>query len=198
MNIAYFDMDGSLFDYDSHLRASLEQLRSPCEPALEGNLHDMEVLPHMQARMDLIKTQPGWWLSMPVLVNGVLALNLAQEIGFECRILTKGPKSKTRAWREKIECCQRVFGPDIDVNIVSSKGETYGKVLYDDYIPFMESWLAHRPRGLGIMPVNEYNKDFTHPNVVKFDGNNLQQVRSALEAAFVRQPGSPLILEGCT
>ncbi len=195
MSIAWFDMDGSLFDYEGHLRNSLKELASPDEQSHldERDLHSLEdAFPYLKARMNLIKSVPGWWRSMPVLQNGFDVFKAAQSIGFDCRILTKGPKSQAQAWMEKVECCQHHFGNDIAVSIVSSKGETYGKVLYDDYPAYMEAWLKHRPRGLGIMPTTEYNKHFEHPNVVHYNGNNLQEVVNALQNAFNREAGKPL------
>lgn len=196
--IAWFDMDGSLFDFDGHMRASLLPLCSPEEQQLvsSAGLWDLEKqFPHIKARMELIKATPGWWRSMPPLENGFKAFNMAKAVGFDCRILTKGPKMNPVAWMEKVECCQQHLGDKIDIAIVSSKGEVYGRVLYDDYPPYMSAWLQNRPRGLGIMPVTESNKDFAHPNLVKFDGTNLSQVQHALEAAWGRKSREPLLLQ---
>jgi hypothetical protein len=189
-------MDGSLFDYNGHIVESLKAIAGPDDGPLDGDPHDLEEkYPYLKARMDLIKSVPGWWRSMPILPGGFAVYELAQEIGFDNRILTKGPKKKSQAWMEKLECCHHHFGEDINISIVTTKGETYGKVLYDDYTPFMKAWLKHRPNGLGIMPATSYNQDFSHPNVLKFDGTNLDQVQAALEFAFNRQAGEPLVLQ---
>jgi 5'-nucleotidase len=195
--IAWFDMDGSLFDFDGHLRKSLLQLAAPGEQPRLDNLNLWEAeekYPHVKARMDLIKSVPGWWREMPPLDNGFKVFRMAQTVGFDCRILTKGPKSKALAWMEKVQCCQEHLGDKIDIAIVSSKGEVYGRVLYDDYPPYMTAWLKHRPRGMGIMPVTESNKRFEHPNVVKFDGTNLDAIEAALRRAWERNSGEPLAL----
>jgi len=44
------------------------------------------------------------------------------------------------------------------------------------------------------MPVTPYNKDFVHPNVLMYDGSNLDAVRTALESVKNRQPGEPLCI----
>jgi hypothetical protein len=44
------------------------------------------------------------------------------------------------------------------------------------------------------MPVNQWNKDFTHPQVIKWDGTNIDQVRAALEIVYARVPDTDLIL----
>ena len=67
--------------------------------------------------------------------------------------------------------------------------------MVDDYPDYMSSWLNQRSRGLGIMPAHYYNQDFLHPNVIRFDGNNLDQVRDALQAAFDRDSKELLVLE---
>jgi hypothetical protein len=44
------------------------------------------------------------------------------------------------------------------------------------------------------MPVNESNKDFSHPNVVRFDGANVDAVQAALQKAWERESKVPLVL----
>ena len=46
--------------------------------------------------------------------------------------------------------------------------------------------------GLGIMPVNRANQDFGHPQVVRWDGSNLEEVAERLRAAYRRLPGEGL------
>ena len=184
-----FDMDGTLFDYEGQLRRDLEKLRSPNEPEItdlwdEGN-------GYLKARIDLIKSVPGWWENLPRLDLGFDILTLATAIGFECEILTKGPASRTKShvWTEKVRCIQKHLG-DMPINIVGKdKAKQYGRFLMDDYPGYFLGWLKHRPRGLVIMPVNESNKDFKHPRVIKYDGRNIKQVGEALQAVFKRKDG---------
>jgi len=194
-NVALFDMDGSLFDYDSALIYSLNKMRHPSEPEIVGDLHQLEKADYLKARMDAIKSVPGWWKSLKPIENGLKIYQLAKEIGFECEILTKGPKKKSMAWMEKLQCCQEHFGENIDVHVVSKKGGYYGKILYDDFPEYMLSWLEHRPRGLGIMPVNDSNRSFQHPQVIKWDGTNYEEIRTAMQFVFERKPGEDLRLK---
>ena len=179
--IALFDLDGSLADYESALARDLRKLQSPEETPMTGNLHDLERQEHIHARMQLIKSMPGWWLSLPRIEAGFDVVSAAADLGYEMNVLTKGPGSHSIAWKEKLEWCKAQ--PELhtaNIHIVSNKGLVYGNVLYDDYPNYMAIWLEHRPRGLGIMPVTEYNKDFHHPNVIKYDGN-ISEIREALE-----------------
>ena len=195
ISIALFDMDGSLADYDGALIRDLEPLRSPWEPAItRDNLWQPELGEHIRARMRLIKAQPGWWLNLDPIPLGMQVLALCQQHGFDIHILTKGPKRYALAWDEKVRWCQRYIGPEVDVHLTSDKGMVYGKLLYDDYPDYMLRWLRHRPRGLGIMPVCPHNRDFTHPNVVKWDGSNLEEVSRAIITAKNRTPGEDLLL----
>jgi 5'-nucleotidase len=190
-DIGLFDMDGSLADFDGALRRDLERMRAPQEPPIGADLWD-DTPPHLEERMRLIRSSPGWWRSLPAIEAGFVVYRLAQELGFNNQILTKGPKRFATAWQEKLEWCQRYFGDDIDVHVVSDKRVVYGKFLYDDYPGYMLRWLRHRPRGLGIMPATEANQDFRHPNVLRWDGTNLDAVRRALTFVKARQPGEPL------
>lgn len=195
IDIALFDMDGSLADYDGALIRDLEELRSPEEPAItRENLWEIEKREYILARMRLIKGQPGWWLNLEPIPMGMQILSLCEHLGFDIHILTKGPKRHALAWDEKVRWCQRHIGPDVDIHLTSDKGMVYGKLLYDDYPDYMLRWLRHRPRGLGIMPVCPHNRDFTHPNVVKWDGTNLEEVSRAIAIAKNRIPGEPLVL----
>jgi hypothetical protein len=42
--------------------------------------------------------------------------------------------------------------------------------------------------------VTPHNRDFAHPNVVKWDGTNLDEVTRAILAAKAREPGEDLRL----
>lgn len=194
-NVALFDMDGSLADYAGALAQSLNDLRSPGEQKITlKNLYTLEKQTHIRNRMRLIKSQPGWWFDLAPIAEGMRILKLANSVGFVNHILTKGPKKASNAWKEKVDWCQEHINEDIDIHITSDKGLVYGKVLYDDYPEYLEKWLKHRPRGLGIMPVTPYNRKFRHPNVVLWDGTNIKEIRAALKAAFKREPGEKLCL----
>jgi hypothetical protein len=188
-----FDMDNSLADFDGTLQAGLERLRSPEEPAVT-DLSGAWQQPHLRNRMDLLRSQPGWWANLPPLEQGMAVFRLAREMGFDCQVLTKGPRRLSRAWMEKVDWCRRHLGEDVDVHIVSDKGLVYGVALYDDYPEYITAWLRHRPRGLVVMPVTAANRGFTHANVVPYDGSNLAEVQRAMAAALKRQPGEELRL----
>ena len=187
-NIGLFDLDGSLADYDKAVLKGLLELNAPGEPEIES-VRAGGKIPHIRARIDLISKQPGWWFNLEPITRGFQIVKLAKEIGFEIHILTQGPKTNALAWKEKVEWCQRHLGSEIEIHITRNKGLVYGKFLYDDYPAYMIKWLEHRPRGLGIMPVNVDNKNFSHPQVIRWDGSNLEAVTERLQAAYLREPG---------
>jgi hypothetical protein len=198
INIALFDMDNSVADYEGALLRDLELLRGPTEPVVTAETIWSPATPDaIRNRMDLIKRQPGWWFDLKPIAQGMDILNLCRRLGYDVHILTKGPKRHPNAWEEKVRWCQKYLGADVDIHVTSDKGLVYGKLLYDDYPDYMLRWLAHRPRGLGIMPVTASNRDFTHPNVIRWDGHNLEEVTRAVVAAQGRVPGQKLILKGC-
>lgn len=188
---ALFDMDTSLFDFEEAIVRDLKKLCSPEEfQTLDlDNVWGLDEIPHMKARCDLIKGQPGWWARLKPIAAGFRVWNKAKEIGFDMAVATKGPWTHPLAWAEKLQSCQTHLGDDIDVHITTNKGAIYGYFLYDDYTDYMESWLRHRPRGWGIMPVTASNKDFTHPRVIKYQ-DNFDEVAAKLEELFKREAGS--------
>lgn len=183
--ICLFDMDGTLVNFDGQMRGDLAALMSPSETMPE-DIWDEEQL-WLENRKKLIKSKPGWWLNLPRFQLGWDVYDIAvEEIGFDPRILTKGPYNATAAWTEKVEWCRREL-PHVAVTITEDKSTQYGRVLVDDWIPYVEPWLARRPRGIVIMPAWPWNKGFKHDRVVRYDGTNIAEVKDALLWAFNRK-----------
>lgn len=163
--IALIDLDGTTADYDRAMVVQLKLLRSPLEDQLESIPYG-EVPTWLEARMDLIKRQTGFWRDLPPIPLGLEICRFLQNRGFRLMVLSKGPRRTTSAWTEKVEWAQTHL-PDADITITYDKGLSYGKVLFDDYPPYIERWLQHRPRGKVLMLDNVYNSDFKHPNVLR-------------------------------
>jgi hypothetical protein len=188
MNIGLFDLDGSLADYAGQLKQDLSKVlnKTDLDKLNELGIWAVDDLEPFKSLIRLIRHQPDWWKNLKPITDGLDIFNLSDKIGFENNILTKGPKHYPQAWKEKVEWCQWHLGQDIDIHITSDKGMVYGKFLYDDYPDYMLRWLSRRPRGLGIMPVNDFNWNFSHPQVVKWNGTNYYEVKEALEGCYKR------------
>lgn len=202
--IGLFDMDGTLCDYDGQMREDLAKIAGPNDPDFNvANLHGPEVPDYIEQRMRFIKNSENWWLNLPKLQLGFDVLKMAVYLDFEIHILTKGPRATTQAWSQKVDWIREkvpdsfkyehnLFGLNyercekethINMTITEDKGLVYGKVLVDDYPPYVERWLSKRPRGLVIMPAHLWNEGFEHPNVVRYDGENKSEVFEALKYA---------------
>lgn len=166
--IALFDSDGTLFDYDTAMLQRLQNLQSPGEKLLAAVPRGDDVPSYLRARMNLISASKEWWSKIPPLDFGFNVLHACEQMGFRCIILTQGPKRNPEAWAGKKMLIDKHLGKDFDITITRDKSLVYGKVLVDDYPPYIEAWLKWRPRGLVIMPGNESNKDFTHPQVIRY------------------------------
>ncbi|MDD2270962.1 MAG: hypothetical protein PHP95_08560 [Desulfuromonadaceae bacterium] len=179
--IALFDLDDTLADYSGQLLNDLQLLASEYEPApvlYSG-------IPYLEARCHVITSQIGWWLKLDKLKLGWDVLEAAKEIGYEISVLTKGPSRKFAAWAEKVEWCNRHLSDYIDgVTVTHDKGLVYGAVLVDDWPEYVLRWLEHRPRGVVVMPAHDYNTAFTHPNVVRYDGTNIDEVKTRMLARY--------------
>lgn len=177
--IALIDMDGTIADYDGRIREELLKLAGPGDPKLPGHLHDSPEW--LQARIDLIRSQEGFWRGLDQIPLGFAVLGVLRELGYTLHVLTKGPAQMTSAWTEKREWCHQHL-PQIKVTVTEDKGLSYGKVLFDDYPPYIEGWLQHRPRGKVIMPNHPWNQDFQHPQVFRLhDASDLENLQSFLE-----------------
>ena len=194
--IARFDMDGTLFDYEAAMKKSLLEV-TPDEwhERIEhyDSMHRFgDNGTWARNLIDLIRRDPGWWRDLPIHPPGVRVLEEARAIGFCCHILTKGPSSKPAAWAEKVASIADKFGKEMSIDIVGhpkSKGHMYGRVLVEDYPEYLNYWLENRPRGLGIIIDQPYNRSFIHENVIRFRGGNIEEVRAALQAAYDRESG---------
>lgn len=176
--IALFDMDGTLFDYDLGLKNELNKICYPGEPEIKLNFNDNP--DYIKNRIDLITNSESWWENLPKFQLGWDVLNLVKKLEYKVHILTQGPRKNPAAWSGKKKCIDKHFGEDFDLTLTRNKGLVYGKVLVDDYPEYIEKWLAWRKRGLVIMPANDFNKDYSNLQVIRYDGSNLNEVYEAL------------------
>ncbi len=186
--IALFDLDGTLADYDKKIDEDYNKLKSPGEEPYAPFKKDEK--PYMKQRIRAIRNQPGWWETLEDYKPGFDILELAKALKFSIYILTKGPSSSPNAWTEKVKWVKSRITPvvpDIQVIISEDKGLIYGRVLVDDWPEYIEKWLQWRPRGIVIMPSHPWNKGFSHPNVIRYDGTNIDAVKKALEHAMNRK-----------
>lgn len=179
-NIALFDMDGTLCDYDKGLSDELEKIRSPLEPIYSKPIRD-DAPDYMRNRANLIRASEEWWENLPRLKIGWDVLDVAKNLEFRIMLLTQGPKSNPLAWSGKKRWIDKNLGKDIDITITRDKGLVYGKVLVDDYPEYIERWLKWRKRGLVVMPANNSNKDYKNHQVIRYDGSNLEEVKIAMQ-----------------
>lgn len=178
--IALFDLDGTLADYDGRMRRDMETLQVPGEP--DFPVHGPDAPDYFWARQDLIKAQPGWWLRLSKLSLGFDILKLADELGFEIQVLTKGPHNTPSAWMEKVEWCRENIGESVKVTVTEEKSLVCGSVLVDDCPEYVSAWLKRHRSGAGVVPAQPINDGYSHPRAVRYDGANLPLVRGMLEA----------------
>lgn len=199
--IILFDMDNTLCDWDGAMRRDLRPIVPPqyteeIEKWFGENRRDRPEW--AQNLMMVIRTQTGWWRNLRELPLGMKLLRLVLHTDWDTHILTKGPATKPQAWAEKVEWCRAHIVRQVPLTICSDKSMVYGKALVDDYPPYVEHWLKHRPNGLVIMPAQPYNKDFHHPNVLRISDQgemDIQRATEALWTAFNRKEGEPLVLK---
>ncbi len=185
-NVALFDMDGTLCDYEKGLFDSLEKLRSPEEKVFFLPITD-DCPEYIRERADLIRSSESWWANLPKFKLGFDILDVAEKLGFRIMILTQGPRKNPASWSGKKIWIDKNLGQDVDITITRDKGLVYGRILVDDFPKYIEKWLEHRPRGLVIMPANKENATFKHPQVIRYDGTNLKEVKDTMKKARDRQ-----------
>lgn len=183
------DLDGTLCDYEGQLVRDLNAIAGPDDFPIE-NLYSTDWPDWFENRINIIRRVPGWWLGLNKIKLGFDILDYCRYVGFDIRILTKGPRRTRNAWTEKVDWCHEHVmpnHPEAQVTITEDKGLVYGRVLVDDYIPYMERWLQWRPRGLGVVPAQKWNEGYSHPNVIRYTGENSDELLRELERAFNRE-----------
>lgn len=184
--VACIDLDGSACDYNGGMKTAMESMRSPGEPTLDGPDPFHDAPPWLEARMEYVKNRPGFWYDLNPIPLGMEVIDLIREVGYSLMILSKGPKKAVNAWSEKVQWAFRYI-PDALVTLTQDKGGSYGRVLFDDWPPYILRWLKWRPRGLVLMLDQPWNqehegKPFEHPNVIRIkSAEDFPRVRAALE-----------------
>jgi hypothetical protein len=193
--VALIDMDGTVADYDGGLRVYFEKMRSPYEPPLEHRPDGNP--PWLEARRHIVSSLPGFWRGLKPLPVGFQIVTELQDHDFDLHVLTKGPASKSVAWGEKLEWCREHL-PGVSVSVTERKDLTYGHVLVDDWPPYFSAWLAHRPRGVVIVPAHSWNEgcEALDPSrVFRYSGTpDYTNLRRVVEAVASRKNGEPIDL----
>jgi len=167
-NIALYDMDGTLCDYQGQLTNDVRKMQSPEEDPYTIMKRDPD---HIREMIQVIRKVPGWWRDLPKFQLGFDVWELTTRLGFRNCVATKGPYNNPPAWGEKMEWCKNHLPSGTVIHITEDKSALYGRVLVDDWPPYIKAWLKHRPRGLVVMPAHPYNEEFKHPQVVRYDGS---------------------------
>ncbi len=187
--LVYFDLDGTMADWDGAMRRDLTAMIRPGESPLPAILDPHK--PDIRDRCEIIKGQHGWWRNLVPLQDGFRLFELVQSMGFKSQVLTKGPRKFPMAWAEKVAWCAEHM-PGIGVNIVMNKENSAGDVLVDDFIPYVSEWLSKNPEGTVIMPDRPWNQNYRHSRMVRYvnqAGTNIggtDPVFVALEDIFAR------------
>jgi 5'-nucleotidase len=203
-----FDLDGTLCDHTRALMRDLALIQSPSDPSVHR--HDDDEPVWVRERKRLIRSQTGWWRNLEKIDLGFQVYRVAREIGFSINVLTKGPWTCANAWSEKVEWCRIHLDDDVKITISEDKSIVYGRVLVDDYVPYVVGWLNHRPRGLVVMVANEENRFYIEEaekycrkiknstafnnlieadkggRIVRYDGSNLDEVIEKMQYTYDR------------
>lgn len=171
--VALLDLDGTVANFHGAMERDLEAMMSPADldtmdPDAE-TISDLEKVPHFKARIDAIKRQPNWWLNLNEIPMGFEIVEALRRHGFRIHVLTRGPKNLPEAWEQKARWVREHL-PDADLTITLDKSLTYGRILVDDWPPYIKGWLAHRPNGLVVMPSQPWNQDYWHQQVFRYRG----------------------------
>ena len=196
-HIALVDLDGTVADCDGALKEAMETLCSPGEPAYADRYTDGTEPSYIEARRKMVQRQPGFWRNLKKIPLGFEVVEELRKTGFQLHVLSKGPRKNGSAWGEKLEWSIEHL-PDATVTVTGDKSISYGRVLFDDFPPYFLAWLKVHPRGLVICLAHPWNKEFekggskAHPNVIRYDGTDVLELREALVRARDRLPREPL------
>lgn len=172
-------MDQTLFDYELVLKREFQKIKHPEEPEIKFKFDENPE--YVKNRMDLITKSESFWEDLPKFQLGWDILEIAKKLDYQIMILTQGPRKNPAAWSGKKKCIDKHFGENFDITLTRNKGLIYGKILVDDFPGYIEKWTKWRKNGKVIMPANDFNKDYKHPQVLRYDGSNLKEVEKVFE-----------------
>jgi 5'-nucleotidase len=190
--IALIDLDGTVADYDTAMREAMRTIQGPGEKPYGHRFPETEEPAYVEARRKMIQRQEGFWRKLQPLPLGFEVVNELRRLGFELHVLSKGPKTTPNAWSEKLGWCVEHL-PDANVTISGDKSLVYGRVLFDDFPPYFEPWLAYRPRALVVCLAHPWNEEYApgapkeHTNILRYDGSNPDELRTRLVKAYERK-----------
>ncbi len=181
--VGLIDLDGTVADFDGAMNEQLRKMASPLEGEPPVFRRD-EDPPHMKVRRTFIKNFPGFWRELPRLELGFDIVREMVSLNFSLNVLTKGPGSVPVAFAEKVQWCQKHL-PGMPITLSDEKSLVYGRVLVDDWPDYYLPWLQYRPRGLVVAVAHAWNAgtEATHPRVIRYDGRNLEAIKTALRLA---------------
>jgi 5'-nucleotidase len=196
--IALFDVDSTLADFEKSLHEGMMSLAAPGEAKPIWGYHEQDNEPeYITNRRRVLKKIPGFWRNLPKYQPGFDILDMVMLLGWDITILTKAPRKNHPAWTEKVEWCHANLPMDysvdgeqkqIKVNIVEEKELVYGRLLVDDNPDYVLPWLKRWPESLVVMPAHGHNKDFRHPNVVRYESvDDKPKVYGAIKAQRLGQ-----------
>lgn len=199
-NVALIDMDGTVADFDASVHEGMVAMASDADIALYGAVDTWETHPDVgwvKARIDFIKRKAGFWENLPVIQTGMDVVMLLRRLGYQLMVASKAPDLNGAAWTEKFRWCHKHM-PGQKVTLTHDKSLMYGKILFDDWPPYITAWLQHRPRGHVLMMDTPHNQGFKHPHVMRLsrhdhpvqDGGQSFLQLKAIEA-FLAKPLGP-------
>lgn len=126
-------------------------------------------------------SQPGWWENLRKLEDGFELYDLMRAEEITTEIVTKMPKTYPLALWEKLSWCKKNT-PDADnINLTLKKRRYPGDLLIDDWPSYVTGWLDYNKKGIAILPLREWNKDYQAPRAVHYTGKNMEVIRTLLE-----------------
>ena len=177
------DLDNTLADHHGQLWDDLREKHGIyLDPSLSAYDFDTDSHPDIKQAIVEITTQPGWWKNLPRLEGALEVISYAKYLNYDVHIVSKAPYNKPLAWTEKVEWCraqQELRG--IPINLVSDKSLFRGDVLYDDYEPYVASWLIKNPTGLGVIPKETSNSGTFLPGSDRMFTLRYEDVKSLLK-----------------
>lgn len=176
--VALLDMDGTICDYHNALQRDMQNLlggetvSQPTREKIEG----------------LVKSQTGWYRKLKPLPLGMEIYRTLREIGFQIVICSKGSRWSKNSWTEKMEWVAEHLDEDVLMNLTQVKQLVYGRVMVDDYPSHFLPWLERRPRGIVVVPAQDWNVD-VKPNErihKMYESDDIEKIRPILEKAYSR------------
>lgn len=160
-----FDCDGVLSDFTNHY------LRTVGSSLSAEDIKSFDIFAYVTSDQKTYGERRlalgEWWSDMPEYPHAREALEKARRLGSSLRVITS-PWDSCREWlHARVSWLHDRGVARNEVGVLHDKDRYVGDVMIEDHPRKIVSWLEAHPKGRGFLVDHAYNREVSHPRLVR-------------------------------